>query len=104
MKSVLPARYSTMAQLWVALFLSVYATLFLTKGDLVNIPAWLVYGFALAGVILHGYRVLPGFLSGPRWLFNLIISIVNSAVHAVAAVAAAFVAGNLILRQGLHTG
>lgn len=82
-------------------FLSVYATLFLTRGDLVNIPVWLAAGFALAGVILHGYWVLPGILVGALLAFQSNnLSIVNSAVHAVAAVAAALVAGNLILRQG----
>jgi len=82
-------------------FLSVYATLSYTGGETVGVLAWLAAGFALAGVMLHGYWVVPGILVGALLAFQANnLSITNSAVYALGAVAGASVAGSMLRHQG----
>jgi len=82
-------------------FLSVYVILFLTKGDAASAPVWPAAGFALAGMMLHGYWVVPGILVGALLAFQSNnLSIADSAVHALGAVTAALTAGALLRRQG----
>jgi len=82
-------------------FLSVYATISFTGGNTVGVLVWLAAGFALAGVMLHGYWVLPGILVAALLAFQSNnLSIINSAVYALGAVSAAGVAGALLRHQG----
>ena len=81
-------------------FLSVYLTLYFSGGDSVNVAVWLASGFALAGVMLHGYWVLPGILVGALLALQANqLSIASSAIHALGAVAAALTAGALLRSQ-----
>ncbi len=82
-------------------FLSVHATLWFIQGDIAAAPVWLAGGFALAGVILHGYWVLPGVLVGALLAFQSSnIPVISSAIYALGAVAAAYAAGSMLRRQG----
>jgi len=81
-------------------FLSVYATLFVTE-EVASAPLWPAAGFALAGVILHGHSVLLGVLFGVLLAFLANgLPPIHSGVLAVGALLAAFLAGEIVRRQG----
>lgn len=81
-------------------FLSAYATLFVSKGEFASAPLWPAAGFALAGVMLHGYSVLAGVLFGVLLAFLANdLPPIHSAVLALGATLAIFIAGTIVRRQ-----
>ncbi|MCB1761532.1 MAG: EAL domain-containing protein [Gammaproteobacteria bacterium] len=82
-------------------FLSLYVTLWHTQGDLQATPIVLHTGFALAGVMLHSYWVLPGILAGTVLAFQVHADpIIVSSLHTAGTIGATLLAGGLLRRPG----
>ncbi len=80
-------------------FLSAYAGLWLATLEGIISPVWFAAGFALAGVLLHGYRVLPGiWLGGVCALLLYDLPLSASLLMALGVTLEAFLAGLLLRR------
>ena len=80
-------------------FLSAYFGFFLATIEGIVSPAWFAAGFALAGVLLHGYRVLPGIWIGSSAAAILSgVAPLAAAVMALGAILEAFAAAFLLRR------
>ena len=80
-------------------FVSAYAGLWLATLEGIISPVWFAAGFALAGVLLHGYRVLPGiWLGGVCALLLYDLPLSASLLMALGVTLEAFLAGFLLRR------
>jgi diguanylate cyclase (GGDEF)-like protein/PAS domain S-box-containing protein len=105
MKSVhLPALPSWLGY-GILCFFSVYATLYLYPGGYTTTPLWTSGGFALAGLLLHGFWALPGVLIGTLLAFQLHqLPPLESGILTVSLILGAAAASALLRRQGsAHT-
>jgi len=80
-------------------FISAYSGLWLATLEGIVSPVWFAAGFALAGVLLHGYRVLPGiWLGGFSALLLYDLPLTASLLMALGSTLEALLAGLLLRR------